>query len=445
MRIPEKPLDEAEILKLFQSIDGIKKFNQNDFFNSYLSIINAEYLHWDELLVDNRFKGLDFKRLWIFAKLARMLNRRYIKLNGLTLQYVQIPQIEKTIHEIDVRMGGKIDLEDQVQVPEFKKKYFMINSLMEEAIASSQLEGAVTSREAAKKMLRENRKPGNISEQMIVNNYSTMIYIKNHAQPTQPLTLEFIKEIHKIITKNTFKNKKYEGAFRTDNNVKLFDNDGNVLYEPPNYSEINSLLEQTCNFINNTKIEGYYLHPFIKAITLHYMIGYTHPFNDGNGRTARALFYWYLISQKYDLVEYIAISTAIKKAQAQYARAYLYSETDNNDITYFIKFNLHALDAALTSFEQYVDKTKTENKKILEVIKQNPELNSRQASILNTLSKNEKSMTINEMQKTYGITYETARTDLLKLAKQGYLHAYKKEKKIIFMLDKNKLTENQKP
>lgn len=434
MRIPEKPPPTEEShMSLLDSHKGINELRP------YLDIINTEYLHWDELKIDNRFTRVDnLKRLWRVVQLLRDFNARLIKINGLTLRYVPAPRIEKTLHDLDVRVAGKLDnLEAQITGPDLQKKY-LVNSLMEEAIASSQLEGAVTTRAAAKKMLRENRKPRNHSEQMIVNNYVTMRHIKEHTEPNQKLTIDLIKEIHKKITKDTLEHKEYEGVFRTDNEVKVFAIDGpQVIHEPPDYAGINQFLEDVCNFVNSES-EGYYLHPFVKAIILHYMMGYIHPFNDGNGRTARALLYWYLISQKYDYFEYVAVSTAIKNAPAQYARAYLYTETDNNDITYFIKFNLRAFDNAITLFEKYIQKTRTENKKIFETVRQDPELNFRQADILVNMSKTDRPITISEMEERYHITYQTARTDLLALAKRDYLQRITKGKRFFFILNKDK-------
>lgn len=433
MRLPEKPPDDEETHKLLGQND-IKSIEE---LRPYLNIVNSKYLHWDELPM--RFKDikLNLKLLWSYAKLVREFNNRPIRLDGLILRYVQTPQIEKALHGLDMRVGGKFDFESQMPSVDLKRKY-LVNSLMEEAIASSQLEGAVTTRVVAKQMLRENRKPQTHSEQMILNNYITMMYIKENTQPNQSLTLELIKEIHKRITKNTLEKKEYEGAFRTDNEVKVFSRDeGQIIYEPPDYSSINKLLEQVCGFANTEPTE-FYLHPIIKAIVLHYTIGYIHPFNDGNGRTARALFYWHLISQRYNWLEYIAVSTAIKNAPSKYTRAYLYSETDNNDITYFVKFNLRQLDIALKSFEKYIEKTRSENKNIFEAIKNNPTLNFRQADVIITLSKNDRPITVNEMRERYDITYQTARTDLLGLAKLGYLHKHTRGKQFIFLLDKDK-------
>ncbi|MEA3281354.1 MAG: Fic family protein [Euryarchaeota archaeon] len=436
MRIPEKPPDDTEIHKLLGQSDS-KSIEE---LKPYIAIVNSKYLHWDEIPM--RFKGVKFnlKLLWGYSKLIREFNNRVIRLEGLTLYYVQTPLIEKALHGLDMRVGGKIDFESRMPSIDLKKKY-LVNSLMEEAIASSQLEGAATTRVVAKQMLRENRKPKTPSEQMILNNYITMMYIKENTQPNQPLTLELILDIHKKITKDTLEKKEYEGAFRTDNEVKLYSRDeGQLLYEPPDHSSINQLLTQACGFANTEPTE-FYLHPIVKAIVLHYLIGYIHPFNDGNGRTARALFYWYLISQRYDWLEYVAVSTAIKNAPVKYTRAYIHSETDNNDITYFVKFNLRQLDIALKSFEKYLEKTRSVNKKIFETIKNNPDLNVRQADVIITLNKTEMPTTVREMQERYNITYQTARTDLLGLSELGYLRKYTRGKQFIFLLDKDKCIE----
>ncbi|MBN1134220.1 MAG: hypothetical protein JXA38_04785, partial [Methanosarcinaceae archaeon] len=246
MRIPEKPPSKNETSKLLRR----SNLNFIEDYKSYLDIVNSKYLHWDEIPMRFKNANIDLKLLWGYAKFARAFNNRPINLEGLTLNYVQTPKIEKALHDLDMRVGGKFEFESQMPSVDMKKKY-LVNSLMEEAIASSQLEGAVTTRIVAKQMLRENRKPKTISEQMILNNYVTMMYIKDTTEPNQQLTLELIKEIHKKITKYTLEKKEYEGAFRTDNEVKVFSrDDGQLLYEPPDHSRIDMLLNQVCVLAN---------------------------------------------------------------------------------------------------------------------------------------------------------------------------------------------------
>jgi hypothetical protein len=47
------------------------------------------------------------------------------------------------------------------------------------------------------------------------------------------------------------------------------------------------------------QVPAVFIHPVMRAITLHFWLAYDHPFCDGNGRTARALFYWSMLKQGY--------------------------------------------------------------------------------------------------------------------------------------------------
>lgn len=100
-----------------------------------------------------------------------------------------------------------------------------------------------------------------------------------------------------------------------------------VVHTPPSYKDILPFIEDLCIFFNenNTKV---FIHPIIKGIIIHFMIAYMHPFVDGNGRTARALFYWYMLKSGYWLTEYLSISRVIVKSKKSYENAYLYTEAD---------------------------------------------------------------------------------------------------------------------
>jgi len=434
VKIPKSPPSDEEVNKILAEPADPIKFRE---LGADLNKINLEYFHWDELQF--RYRPEQAKLLWAFTSIFRQMNARYLPIDPLMLRYVQTPEIEEMLHNTDMAIGNKIDylLEEQVPPQELKKKY-LVSSLMEEAISSSQIEGAVTTRAVAKKMLRENRKPRTKSEQMIYNNYFTMKYIKELTQSKTPLSLELIKEIQKRITKDTLDEKTYEGNFRTDNEVGVYDKETNqLIYTPPDYQKIEPLLQKVCDFANGGST-GYYLHPITKAIILHYLIGYLHPFNDGNGRTARALFYWYAISKDYPNLEYIAISMAIKNAPVQYTNAYLYSESDHNDVTYFVKFNLDKIRIAIELFNKYVKRKKQENQKIIQTIRYNKKLNYRQADIVIELCRKEKEVTIEGMQQRYNITYQTARTDLLKLAKFGYLNKFLVGREFLFTPNREK-------
>ncbi len=435
MKLPQKPPNEDNFFHRLNTADTVSIKELKPF----LDLANSEYLHWDELRHDDRFKNLDLNLLWNYLRFTRESNFRHIAMGSVPLNYCQTPLIEKMLHDVDFKAGGKIGLPGQLPELTLQKKY-LVNSLMEEAIASSQLEGAVTSRLVAKQMLLEKRKPRTSSEKMIVNNYRTMNYIREKTRQNDRLTPDIIKEIHRQISKDTLDKPEDEGVFRTNNEIKVYSTDdfSEPIYSPPDFNKIEEMITHVCDFANNESKE-YYLHPIVKAIVLHFMMGYIHPFCDGNGRTGRALFYWYLISQGYDYFEYLSVSKVIKEAPAQYARAYLFTESDGDDLTYFVVFNLRCLDRAVSLFENYVEKTREQNNKILETIRQNDRLNLRQADLLMVLSKNLKPITIKEVTERYKVTYETARTDLLNLVNEGYLESLKRGKQHLFLPSKQRL------
>jgi Fic family protein len=79
-----------------------------------------------------------------------------------------------------------------------KDRYLVKNLMMEEAITSSQLEGASTTRKVAKDMLENNRKPVDKSEQMIFNNYLLMKKVVERKD--EDLSIALILELHSIST-----------------------------------------------------------------------------------------------------------------------------------------------------------------------------------------------------------------------------------------------------
>lgn len=96
------------------------------------------------------------------------------------------------------------------------------------------------------------------------------------------------------------------------------------------------------------------MHPVIIAIVLHSWLAYDHPFVDGNGRTARAPFYWSMLSQGFWLVEFLSISSILRKAPATSSRSFLHAETDENDLTYFILYHLKVIRRAIDELRAYM-------------------------------------------------------------------------------------------
>ena len=426
MKKPETPPspvvdDFDKIVKIFNDTLTIAKLNE----------IEKTYPYWDKFKYKIKDINYDTNTLWRYIKMTRSSTSRDLKISeidGFKFKYNTNGKIQELLHQFDLNLGGK--LEGGAVIPNDDKERLLISSIMEEAIASSQLEGAVTSREVAKEMLRSERKPKDKSEKMILNNYLTIkkiIDIKN-----KNLSPDLIREIHSIVSKGTLKEGANEGVFRKNNEVKVVNEmDGEIFYNPPDYEKLEKLIEDFCIFANN-KNNGDFIHPIIKAIILHFLIGYIHPFVDGNGRTARAIFYWYLISQGYWLVEYLSISRIIVKSPTRYAQSYLYTEYDENDLTYFIYYNLKAMNLALKSLKEYINRKIKERKNLFDIVK-NEDINERQAEIIKELiTDSQKTLTIKSIKSQFNVVYQTARTDLFKLIELGYLQEKYVGNKILF-------------
>lgn len=415
-----KKNERKELLALLENSELIDKIFE----------VEKDYPYWEKFKHKTKDINVDPTILWKFIKLQRSRNISKIDLcdvHGFKFKYNISGNTLKRLHQFDLNLGGI--LEGGSIVPEKEKDRFLISSLMEEAIASSQLEGAVTTREVAKAMLRAKRKPKNHSEKMILNNYHTIKEIVTIKK--EQLTPKIIKRIHGLMTNGTLEEKNNEGEFRINDKVKVVDVNGEIFYDPPSYTELPELIDAFCKFANSKNNENF-MHPIVRGIILHFLIGYIHPFVDGNGRTARAIFYWYLISQGYWLVEFLSISRIIVKSPSQYARAYLYTEYDENDLTYFIDFNLKSMELALKSLKEYIERKITEKKNLFKIIK-NGNINERQAEIVKSLiNEPDLILSINEIQGKFGTSYQTARTDLLDLELFGYLEARLMGKKLIF-------------
>tara|TARA_R110001606_G_scaffold264736_1_gene413391 strand:+ start:63 stop:1436 length:1374 start_codon:yes stop_codon:yes gene_type:complete len=399
--------------------------------------IENEYLYWDKIKyikneVLDEFINFDsikknFKELnqgeiiWIAYKRRRNLRKVatflwYSGLNKIEYSYNINNPLQQKLHYLDFNFGAGLQKEQLLS--ELEKQQYLKNALMEEAVFSSMIEGATTTRVKAKEMLRKNKKPKTHSEQMILNNYKTIQYISENKN--EDISIEKLYELHQLVTENTLEEENV-GVFRKSNDVNVVNEiTGEIAHIPPKFERLDGLMKSFVEFFN-PKDGEYFIHPIIKASILHFLIGYIHPFVDGNGRTARAIFYWYLLKNGYWLTEYLSISRVIMQTKTQYEKAYLYTEIDDMDVTYFIHYQVKVLIKAFEDLKEYVAKKKKEEIKLVKFL-QLEGINERQAEILYKLERKEnKSFTVKEIENTYAVTNQTARTDIEELVEKGFL------------------------
>ncbi len=421
MRKLESPPTQPTLVSL---LERIAEDGQHVFFllntSEWVHQLDDEYPYWDKVKykVPSALQTLVTpEELWAFVKYRRYLNQQVLRFADEAFAFSPTNALYARLHEFDLHLGGSLGGQGTITEPD--KQQYLIGSIMEESIASSQIEGAVTSRVVAKEMLRKNRPPRNTSERMIVNNYATIQHIVANKQ--QPLTAESLLDIHRLMTDNTMENPADCGRFRAHNDIHVVDAiDGEIIHTPPGFASINPFVDDLCRFFND-ETPAYFLHPIVKASIIHFLIGYFHPFADGNGRTARALFYWYLLKRGYWLTEYLSISRIIMQSRSQYYNAYQYAEADGNDVGYFVHYQVKAMKKAYDELKKYIDRKIVEKQQ-----NRNWQLeggvSARQASILNWFSNDpSRLVSVKEVETLLGTSNQTARTDLQGLVNKGYL------------------------
>lgn len=405
---------------------------------------SSPYLGWDKFNAKYRsgllskaacFKGINATEAWFMVNVRRRLSNDLSPVtdtSGHTFNWSKNIYIEKQLHEFDMKLGGNL-MSDTFSSGKLNRERYLRQSLVEEAIASSQLEGAATTRQAAKKMLAENKKPKSHGEWMIYNNYHTIRKIEQETA-NYPLSRDVLLDLHVLMTKNAI-DPEQMGRWRRDNDdiviKRIIGSVEYVAHIPPIEEQLQPEIDKLIAFANDdgdTQLQ--FLHPIIKAIMLHFWFAYIHPFCDGNGRLARSLFYWYLLKNGYWFVSYVPISTVIKKSPIGYADAYSFSEQYGSDMTYFIDYNVQKLGIALRMFDEHVNNERRKTATIDSLIPEK-DLNEREKQVLHhLLNKPEDSVTAQRHSDFHEVSWITASQDLKRLAKLNYLESVKRGKEV---------------
>jgi Fic family protein len=428
-----------------KNIDKIHDFlGQNQQYNELMSYFNkyqdvdkkGRYLYWDEFRwrVD---KEDNPQMAWWSTKMMRLF-----KLKDIDLYDKEDNHFNFCIPDsLQAKLYKIVNFSRQGIVPHNSlKQNFLISSLiMEEAINSSQLEGASVTRRIAKDMLSHNRKPKSEDEHMILNNYLLMKEIK--IVKNEELTIDMMLSFHKIATQNTTENGVIPGKFREDNEIFISSGrDGEVVHQPPCHTQIPARLAQICIFANEQhdgESGSVFIDPIVKAIILHFMIGYEHPFSDGNGRTARAIFYWYMLKNGFEYFEYISISKFLKDAPKKYGMSYLHSEIDDNDLTYFIYYQVEVILRAVDELLGYLQAKSREFEEIATLLngsKIGEKLNFVQKDMVKKALKTPgRIFTAKEISVDYDVSANSARKYLNELVKYKILISSKSGKTVVYI------------
>ena len=435
---PKKGTDWEKIFSLFGK-------NQDKYRKLLEDANEPRYLYWDKF----KFKfssddELTSEDKWYLVRQLRDLSSLVLPLQsefGAFFKWIRIPSADENLHRIDMFAGGRLFNKSSTLLPT-NRTIFLNRGIIEEAIASSQLEGAHTTRKAAKEFLLNKRLPKNESEQMILNNFKTINAIAEDYK-NQSLSTDLLYEIHAMLTDNTV-DKSEQHRFRKNSDEIVVQgqigSEEYITHIPPSENFINESIKKLIDYAND--IDNKFTHPVIKAIVLHFWVGYLHPFTDGNGRLARGLFYWYLLRKGYWTFMYLPISTIIKKAPLQYAMAYIYTEQDNLDFTYFYDFHTQKIIQAIEEFEQYIDTKVDEKRSIDDLLDKKFDLNDRQKQLIHYLiSDVNPSASVTSHSLLQNISRQTAVRDLKFLEKKNLIYSKRSGKYIKYYPTEKLVTE----
>lgn len=394
------------------------------------------YPHWDEFRHRaSPSEVLSIEERWAAVRMNRSGQAQRIELsdpNGKPFTFSLTQRIFELLHAIDLDCGGSMGVAEDGILQEQSRDRYYINSLLEEALTSSQLEGAVVTRSEAREIIRQQRKPANEHERMVVNNFLTMRLVAN--LKNENLTPELIQRIHREITTGTMKHPEDEGRFRDfADAIRIEDEEsGDVIHTPRPAGQLDSSMGKLCQFANHRGMNGF-LHPVLRSIILHFWIAYDHPFIDGNGRTARAMFYWSMLRHGFSLAEFFSISHEILKAPKKYYRAFLYTETDENDLNYFILHQLEVIKSSITALKDYMVRKRGEMESVRRLLGPSAGFNHRQLALLKHALKHPfAAYTVTSHKNSHGVSYQTAMNDLAHLENRGLLQKRKVGKAFVF-------------
>ncbi|WP_292085485.1 MULTISPECIES: Fic family protein [unclassified Brevundimonas] len=435
MKIPARPP------KLYETFERIAKQDPSRLArllaNPSMVDEKGRYLHWDDFRFKLGVEGISSEEAWVALKIARNAASQKIGITdtkGTEFTFSEPPKLKETLRHLDMNAGGSL-ASDQQSLTSGEGKLYLTQSLAEEPFASSLIEGAATTRQIAKKLIFEGRSPRTKDELMVLNNYRALEFVKQRKD--DPLTIGMILELHKLVTDGTMDNPRDSGRVRSSDDVQVVDDSsGEILHQPPSHLELSSRLVDLVNFANSSNHGGLWIHPLVRAFILHFLLSYEHPFVDGNGRVARALFYWLAIREGYWLIEYVSISSVIAESKIQYGKSFLHVETDDADLTYFLIYNAKILETAISRLISYVDRRKNELSAFesrLSDRSQRDGFNHRQSWVLNEMARGRlPRINISTHADRQGVAYLTARADLEDLTVRALLRKTKVGRESIY-------------
>jgi Fic family protein len=310
-----------------------------------------------------------------------------------------------------------------IELPQITKNRLRKNSKKKSSYASNKIEGnPLTEAQANEAMERDAHKHFLKPEQEVRNYFLALNLLEEKLKVKEPFSKKLLLEVQAMVEKGASKEKiGLRGEMPPGVLFAVYDSEtGTPEYIPPEYSDIPNLLDELVEYVNTTDD-----HPLIVAAVVHYQLVTIHPFEDGNGRTARLMSGYILDLNGYgfngigSLEEYFAYDPDEYYASLQMGLPALYYSGRENPphpeiwINYFLRmmelYSTKVCELSKVSTDDELDSSLSY-------------LNLKEKDLLVYLIKNRMfEFTPIEVSKKLGVTNKTIINRCAKLTNNGFL------------------------
>ncbi len=239
--------------------------------------------------------------------------------------------------------------------PEYRKKLLEI-SLIKGAQATTAIEGNTLSLDEIReiqegKNLPPSKEYQEIEIKNILDSYNEILREITMIKKDELISSQLILRFHKMIGKDLGDSfQAIPGQFRRSN-VTV----GN--YRPPNYEEVEELMEKFCVWLKSSfkysKGKESFSDSIFEAIIAHVYIAWIHPFNDGNGRTARLIEFYILLRAGLPDIASHVLSNFYNETRPEYYR-HLDLAYRERDLSKFLEYAIRGLRDGLIKVLQII-------------------------------------------------------------------------------------------
>lgn len=335
---------------------------------------------------------------------------------------IKVPLTNEILKRISAIEQNRFSV-NTVSLPAITANRLRKNSKKKSSYASNKIEGNPLSEEQANNAIESDPHKHFLKPEQEIRNYFLALGLLDEKVKQQvPFSKELILEVQALVEKGASKEKiGLRGQMPPGMLFAVYDADtGAAEYIPPEYSEVPALLDELVVYVNTTDD-----HPLIVAAVVHYQLVTIHPFEDGNGRTARLMSSYILDSRGYgfngigSLEEYFAYdSDAYYKALQMGLPPLYYSGRDNpSHPEIWVDYFLHMVELYSTKIREL---SKLSNDR--ELFTGLSYLNLKEKEFLRFLiSKHCYEFTPIDISRRLGVTNKTIINRCTKLAANGFI------------------------